>query len=91
MLELLIFHFHLIAVVYAFTKNWQKRGLKEGILSILIIGLIFTVGWALTNPIARLVMPKALETIWFRQDTLSLVLLAIPESLFFYHFFVKDR
>ena len=91
MIELIIFHLHIVAVIYAFTKNWQRRSVKEGILAVLIIGLIFAIGWALTSPISRLIMPKAWETIWFRQDSLSLLLLAIPESIFFYHFFIKDK
>ena len=91
MIEILIFHIHIIGALYAFTKNWQTRGLKEGILALLIIGLIFTIGWALTNPIAGLIMPDKWSTIWFSQDTLSLVLLLIPESIFFYNFFIKDK
>jgi hypothetical protein len=90
MIEILIFHLHLTAALYAFTKNWQKRKIRDAILALMIIGLFFTIGWALTSPVSRL-MPKHLESIWFTRDTLSLVLLAIPESFFFYFFFVKDR
>jgi hypothetical protein len=82
---------HIVAVIYAFTKNWQKRRIQDGILAVLLIGLIFTVGWALTNPLARLIMAKSWESVWFKQDTLSLLLLAIPEAAFFYYFFVKNR
>jgi hypothetical protein len=91
MIELLIFHLHITGALYAFTKNWQKRGLKEAFLAILVIGLLFSIGWSLTSPIANLIMPKKWNTIWFSTDTLSLVLLFIPECLFFYFFFVKDR
>lgn len=91
MFEVLIYHFHLVGGLYAFTKNWQKGSKKEGILAVLIIGLLFTIGWALTGPIARLIYPKAWNTIYFSQDTLSLVLLFIPECFFFYHFFIKAK
>jgi len=91
MIELFIFHLHIIAALFAFTKNWQKRGVRDGVLSILVIGLMFSIGWALTGTIARLIMPSSLNTIWFSQDTLSLVLLLIPESFFFYGFIYKDR
>ncbi len=91
MLELLIFHFHIVAALYAFTKNWQRRGIRDAILSVLIIGLFFTIGWALTSPIARIIMPYKWQTLYFNRDTLSLVLLLIPESIFFYFFFVRDR
>ncbi|MFH1049888.1 MAG: hypothetical protein V1779_03035 [bacterium] len=91
MIEIFIFHLHIVGALYAFTKNWQTGGLKSGILALLIIGLIFTIGWALTNPVAWLIMPDKWASIWFSQDTLSLVLLLIPETIFFYIFFVKDK
>ncbi|MFC2131341.1 hypothetical protein ACFLSQ_07890 [Bacteroidota bacterium] len=91
MIEIIIFQIHIIGALYAFTKNWQSRGLKEGVLAILIIGLIFAIGWALTNPLAWFIMPKSWSSIWFSQDTLSLVLLLVPESFFFYLFFIKDK
>ncbi|ROL61978.1 hypothetical protein D9V86_03045 [Bacteroidetes/Chlorobi group bacterium ChocPot_Mid] len=91
MIEILIFHLHIVGALYAFTKYWQTGGMKSGIMALLIIGLIFTIGWALTNPIAWWIMPDEWSSIWFSQDTLSLVLLLIPESVFFYIFFVKDK
>jgi len=91
MIEILIFHLHIIGALYAFTKNWQKHSIKDGILAALIIGLVFTIGWALTGPIAGLIMPHSLETIYFNKDTLSLVMLFIPEAFFFNYFFLKDK
>jgi len=91
MIEILIFHFHIVGALYAFTKNWRRQGIKEGILAVLIIGLIFVIGWALTSPIAWAIMPKQWASIWFTQDTLSLILLFIPECFFFYFIFVKDK
>mgnify|MGYP000876367524 CR=1 FL=1 len=91
MIELLIFHLHIIGALYAFTKNWREDNLKNGIMSILIIGLVFTIGWALTGPIARIIMPTSWESMYFNRDTLSLILLLIPEIFFFYHFFIKDN
>ncbi len=91
MIELLIFHLHIVGALYAFTKNWQSRRFRDGVLAVIIIGLFFTIGWAMTSPIARLIMPQSFESIYFTRDTLSLVLLVIPESVFFYHFFLNDK
>jgi len=91
MIEILIFHLHVVAGLYAFTKSWQNGNLKEGFLAVTIIGLIFTIGWALTSPIANLIMPYSWQSIYFTRDSLSLTLLFIPESVFFYFFFVKDK
>jgi hypothetical protein len=91
MIEILIFHLHIVGALYAFTKNWQNGNLKEGFLAVTIIGLIFTIGWALTSPIANLIMPHSWQSIYFTRDSLSLTLLFIPESVFFYFFFVRDK
>ncbi len=91
MIEILIFHIHIIAILYAFTKNWQKTSIKDGFLAIGIILLMFSIGWAMTSTIASLIMPSKWNTIFFNKDTLSLILLLIPESIFYYHFFIKDR
>jgi len=91
MIELIIFHLHIVGALYAFTKNWQSRRLRDGVLAVIIIGLFFTIGWALTSPISRLIMSSEFESIYFTRDTLSLVLLVIPESIFFYFFFFKDK
>ena len=91
MIELIIFHLHILAGLYAFTKNWQDRRLKDAVLSVLIIGLFFSIGWALTRPIAGILLPDAWSAPLFNVDTLSLVLLIIPESFFFYVFFIKDK
>lgn len=91
MIELLIFHLHIIGALYAFTKNWQSSHLKDGILSVAVIALLFSVGWALTGTLAQFIMPKNLNTPYFTSDTLSLVLLFIPEIVFFYYFFLRDK
>lgn len=91
MIELLIFHLHLLVALYAFTKSWQNGKLRDGFLAIAVIGLMFAIGWALTGTLAYAIMPGNWNTIYFTQDTLSLVLLAIPETIFYYHFFFRDK
>ncbi len=91
MIEILIFHLHIVGALYAFTKNWQRHSVKDGVMGVLIIGLIFTIGWALTGSIANAIMPSTVKSIYFTKDTLSLVLLFIPECFFFYYFFVNDK
>ncbi len=90
MIEVLIFYLHIVGALYAFTKNWQKGNIKDGIFAILIIGLFFSIGWALTGTIAHVFYPKSWNSIYFTSDTLSLVLLLIPEIIFFYYYFYKE-
>ncbi|MBI2794712.1 MAG: hypothetical protein HYX66_08715 [Ignavibacteria bacterium] len=93
MIDLLIFHLHIVGIVYAYTKRWQEDGVKSGLLAVVLCGLVFVIIWSLMGPLARLMMsaptqPGALFTV----DTLSLVLTMIPETFFFWRFFLwKSR
>lgn len=91
MIEIFIFHLHIIGVLYAFTKNWQRRSLKDGFLSVAVLLLVFSIGWALTGSVAYAIYPKSWNSPYFSHDTLSLVMLTIPEIIFFYFYFVKDK
>ncbi|MCX6154892.1 MAG: hypothetical protein NT007_12110 [Candidatus Kapabacteria bacterium] len=91
MIELFIFHLHIIGSLYAFTKNWQNRSFKEGFLALMVIGVFFSIGWALTGAIAGVIWPSKLNSQYFTRDTLSLVLLLIPEYFFFKYFFLRDK
>lgn len=92
MIDLLIYHLHLVGVVYAFTKRWQMEGLKSGLLAVVLIGLAFTILWALMGPIARLLMPASPEPgDLFTSDTLSLVLTLAAELPLFILFFLRPK
>ncbi len=90
MIEIFIFYLHIVAFLYAFTKNWMYRSIKEGFLGIAILFLIFAIGWALTGTLAYAIYPENWHSLYFSHNTLALVMLTIPESFFFYYFFVKD-
>ncbi|MFN3194996.1 MAG: hypothetical protein ACE364_03500 [Chlorobiota bacterium] len=91
MIEILIFELHLLASIYVFTKGWQGGSIKDGLMAVAILLLFFTIGWAITGTIANLLYPSGWNTIYFTQDTFSLVLLLIPELLFFKFYFLSDN
>jgi hypothetical protein len=91
MIEIFIFFVHIVAWLYAFTFTWQNKGLKNAILSILILGFIFIIIWTITSPFAQLIMPEKWKSIYFTKDTLALILLVIPESIFYYYYFLRDK
>ncbi|MBL7999696.1 MAG: hypothetical protein JNL32_13810 [Candidatus Kapabacteria bacterium] len=91
MIELILLHCHIVAILYIFTKRWQEAGAKEGILGVALMGLMFVIGWSVTSPLAGFIMPDAWRTQWFTQDTLSLLLLLIPEVIFFAIFFMRGE
>ena len=90
MIDLLIYHLHLVAFLYAFTMRWQREGLAGGFLALALCGLAFTIVWALMGPLARLLMPGAVVPgDLFTSDTLSLVLTMIIEVPFFFVIFFR--
>ncbi|MGB9771968.1 MAG: hypothetical protein ACPLX7_08360 [Candidatus Kapaibacteriota bacterium] len=91
MIEILIFFLHIVAWIYAFTKVWQEKGTKNALLSLAVLGFVFIVLWTLTSPIARFVYPSKPISVYFTSDTLSLVLLIIPESVFYYFYFINAK
>jgi hypothetical protein len=90
MIDILIYHLHVVAVLYAFTLRWQKEGMKSGMLAVATCGLVVTILWAITGPIARAILPASRPDDFFTADTLSLVLLLIPEFFFFRAFFLRS-
>jgi len=90
MIEIIIFELHLLGALYAFTKSWQEGDLKDGLMAIAIVLLFFTVGWAITGTLSSLIYPEEWNTIYFTKDSLSLIILLIPEALFFKYYFLSD-
>lgn len=92
MIEVCIFHLHIIGALYAFTLRWQEDSIKEGLLAIGLIGLVFMIGWAITGGVARIITPAGGFASWLTADTMSLVLLIIPEIFIFKMlFFAKKK
>jgi hypothetical protein len=90
MIELLIYHIHLVCITYAFVKNWLTRGARSGFLIVVTILFLFLIGWALTGTVSKFIIPDSWNGLYFNQDTFSLILVLIPEAFFFYYFIVKD-
>lgn len=91
MIEIFIFHIHIVAAVYAFTLRWKEENTKEGFLALAMIGVTFSILWAITGSIARIITPQNGFTSWFTSDTLSLVLLLILEIPLFLLFFKRKE
>ncbi len=90
MIDLAIFYLHIVAASYAFTQRWQRGGMKDGLLSVALLGLVFVIGWSLTSSIANVILPNAWRTEMFSSDTLALVLLAMLETVFFKMYFLSS-
>ena len=91
MIELVLFYLHLILVIYVFTKYWQESAIKDGILAITVVALIFIIGWSITGTLSNILFFDSWTSLYFNRDTFSFCLLAIPESIFFYFYFFKEN
>lgn len=91
MIEIIVFELHLLATIFVFTKGWQDGGIKDGLMGVAILLLFFTIGWAITGTLSTLIYPDAWNTLYFTQDTFSLVLLLIPEIFFFKFYFLGQE
>lgn len=89
MIELFIFHLHLLVALYAFTRHWQEDSLRDGLLAVGVVFLAFVICWAIMGTLAELIYIDAIKNDYLTKDALGLLLLVIPESFFFYHFFIK--
>jgi hypothetical protein len=89
MVPLFIFYLHTVAVAYAFTKRWQEEGVKEGVLAVAFVAVIFSVGWTLATFLLRLVSPPEGFGSGLGRDALSLLLLTVGEGFFYYWYLEK--
>jgi hypothetical protein len=83
MAELLVLYLHLLAALYAFTQRWQERGLREGILAVLLVGMVFLLVWTLSGALVRLLIAQPKLTPWLTRDGLGL-LLPLPLELWLF-------
>ena len=84
MIALFVFYAHTVAAAAIFTRRWQESDWKEGILAVGFLALIFSVGWSMSTFILKLFVDEKGFAVWLDRDALSLLLLVVMESMFFY-------
>lgn len=90
MITALIFTLHFIFTIIIFTKKWQEEGLSAGFVNIILIGILFTVGWSISGMFVKLVMEPKGFGIQYDRDAFSLTLLSIGEYLF-YRIYYREK
>ena len=89
MVALIVFYLHVVTFTAVFTKRWQEEGLKEGLLGVVFMALIFFVGWSMSSFIIKMVMPAGGLGKVFDNDAAALTLLTCAEAVFYYFYFRK--
>jgi hypothetical protein len=80
---LFIFYLHVVGAVALYTIRSQEADWKEGFLAVGFLVLIFVVGWSISTLLLKFFMSEKGFGLWLDRDALSLVLLALMESVFY--------
>jgi hypothetical protein len=91
MISAFIFFLHFIFILYIFSKKWQDESLQSSFINIVLIGLLFTVGWAIVSSLTQLIINKKGLGIYYDRDAISLTLLAIIEYLFYKMYYFDEK
>lgn len=89
MVTAFIFFSHLIFALIIYTKKWQDEGVKSAVLNVVLIGILFSVGWSITGILAKLIIEQEGFGLQFDRDTVSLTLLTISE-FFLYRIYYAE-
>jgi hypothetical protein len=87
MIPLIIFYLHIVGVTAAFTTEYQKEGLSAGFLNVGFVVLIFSVGWSISTFVLKYLIGQEGFGLWLNRDALSLLVLTIGETIFYYFYF----
>lgn len=85
----LIFLIHIILTVYIFTKRWKQNTISEALIDLVLIIILFSVGWSITTMISKLFWEPIGFGKYFDRNTIALILLTVGE-FFFYRTYYKD-
>ena len=64
--------------------------MKSGFINIILIGILFAVGWSISGIIAKLVMKPEGLGIYYDRDTFSLTILSAGEYFFYRLYYRED-
>lgn len=84
MIALLLFYLHVVACTAAFTRQYQEEDMKAGVLAVVFMAILFSVGWSIAAFFLKIVISEKGLGIWFTRDMMGLTLLTIGEMCFYY-------
>jgi hypothetical protein len=90
MIPVLIFYFHVVFLVYLFSKNYIEENFLSGFLSVLFVVIIFSVGWTISEFIMSFFMESKGLSLLLPRAAFSRILLTVIE-LIFYKFYFKKK
>ncbi len=91
MIPVLIFWIHITAGVYLFVKKYYEETLSEAFLTLGFAAIVFTAGWTFSSFAVHLMFGPAGLSAILNDDSLSLILLTILETIFYMIWFRKPK
>ena len=84
MIALFLFYLHVVAVTAAFAHQYQEEDMKAGVLAVVFMAILFSVGWSIAAFLLKMVISEKGLGIWFTRDIMGLTLLTVGEGCFYY-------
>jgi hypothetical protein len=84
MIALFLFYIHIVAFTAAFTHQYQEEDMKAGVLAVVFMAILFSVGWSIAAFLLKMVIAERGLGIWFSRDMMGLTLLTTGETCFYY-------
>ncbi len=82
-----IFLLHIVLTVYVFVKKQKLDSTSAAFIDLILIIIIFTVGWSITTMVCKIFWEPIGFGKYFDRDTIALTLLTIGEFLFYRIYF----
>ncbi|MBU1100070.1 MAG: hypothetical protein KKA84_06665 [Bacteroidetes bacterium] len=89
MISAFIFTAHIVFFLVVFTRKWQTESLAAGLQNIILIVILFSVGWPLITMMLKMIIPTEGLGINLDRDAIVLTVLTAVEY-FFYKFYYSD-
>jgi hypothetical protein len=81
-----IFLIHIVFVIYVFVKRMKNDSLTNALIDLILIVIIFSVGWSLSTMFCKMIWDQPGFGKYFDRDTISLTLLTLAEFFFYRKF-----
>ncbi len=90
MIILFIFSMHVIFLTFVFVRTLKVENIGTAFQNVVFIVIIFSVGWTLISLVINLLISPIGFGKHFDRSTISLVLLALGET-YFYYYYIRNR
>jgi len=90
MIILLVFSIHVIFLIFVFARTLKLEDKGTAIQNVVFIIIIFSVGWTFVSLVINMFVSPIGFGKHFDRSTISLVLLALGET-YFYYYYIRNR